>query len=112
MGGAKDVDEHLLVRGYPFDRWQSADGAVEPFAWYSFLHDEYEQTGEETLEDVKKVGYGRDCVAHAGEDGRVEDHLPLDTAIWTEEGRSIHRYLKAHSGTGNAIGARGELDSE
>lgn len=55
---------------------------------------------------MEEVGDGGDCMAHAREDRTVENHLPLNATVGTEEGRGVHRHLKAHVGRTRDAGGR------
>ncbi len=84
--------------GDPLDGRKSTDGAVRALARNLFLFDQEEDTGKQALQEVEHIRYWGDGVPEIGKDGTMEDHLPLDASVGTEEGRSMHGGLKAEIG--------------
>jgi hypothetical protein len=63
-----------------------------------FLFDQEEDTGKQALQEVEHVRYWGNGVPEIGKDCTMEDHLPLDASVGTEEGRGMHGGLKAEIG--------------
>lgn len=84
--------------GDPLDGRKSTDSAVRALGWNLFLLDQEEDTGKEALQEVEHIRYWGDGVPEIGKDCTMEDHLPLDASVRTEEGRGMHGCLKAEIG--------------
>jgi len=91
-------DKFCFMCGDPLDGRKSTDGAVRALARNLFLFDQEEDTGKQALQEVEHIRYWGDGVPEIGKDGTMEDHLPLDASVGTEEGRSMHGGLKAEIG--------------
>jgi hypothetical protein len=82
----------------PLDGRKSTDSAVRALARNLFLFDQEEDTGKQALQEVEHVRYWGDGVPEIGKNCTMEDHLPLDASVGTEEGRGMHGGLKAEIG--------------
>ena len=105
MEVTKDIGKRGLVSRNPVWRRQGPGGFVSTFAWDIFLLGDYDQTGEQTLEDVEDVTDWLNVVAEGGECRTVKDHLPLDSTLRRKEGRGVFWNFDAHGwGPREAVG--------
>jgi len=98
MWHPKYSDKFCFICGDPLDGRKSTDGAIRALAWNLFFFDQEEDTGKKALQEVEHICYWGDGVPEIGKDCTMEDHLPLDTSVGIEEGRSMHGSLKAEIG--------------
>jgi hypothetical protein len=98
MWHPKYSDKFCFMCGDPLDGRKSTDSAVRALGRDLFLFDQEEDTGKQALQEVEHVRYWGDGVPEIGKDCTMEDHLPLDASVGTEEGRGMHGCLKAEIG--------------
>lgn len=97
--GAEYFDELAFVRGDPVGGRQSSDGADATLTWNFLFHDKQEHACEEALEEIEQVADRPHCVPQEMEDVAVEDHLPLDAPLRSEECSRVRGQAEAKLGT-------------
>jgi hypothetical protein len=93
MRCAKDLSERNFVGIDPGRWWKTACGTMDALRKVLVERDS-DETGEQTLYEAQEVVYWRTQFANRLKNVAVEDHLPLNTTFWGEEGGGVNGELE------------------